>query len=199
LGIGVSPVSEKLMTIPHELAAKFDEVYELRASLDDETDRGCALMAAAYLDSELEGLLAKRFVNDDEVRAELMRPLGPLGSFSVRIDLAYALGLIGAKARRDLHLIRKIRNDFGHVAKKLTFSNQALVSRCKELYHDTLDENLLPRKKFTRVVMGLAAVIHAQRYKVKPTSVMTDLMIDESIKQIDRELLTAALEEMDDI
>jgi hypothetical protein len=33
------------------------EVFAFRSSLNQETDRGCALMAAAYLDTELEWLL----------------------------------------------------------------------------------------------------------------------------------------------
>ena len=33
------------------------EVFEFRRSLTPETDRGCALMAAAYLDAETRGTL----------------------------------------------------------------------------------------------------------------------------------------------
>ena len=33
---------------------KFDEVIEFRNTLDEETDRGVALMAASFIESELE-------------------------------------------------------------------------------------------------------------------------------------------------
>ncbi len=38
---------------------KIDEVLEFRSSLTGETDRGCALTAAAYLSDELEKLLGE--------------------------------------------------------------------------------------------------------------------------------------------
>jgi hypothetical protein len=38
---------------------KIDEVLEFRSSLTGETDRGCALTAAAYLGDELEKLLGE--------------------------------------------------------------------------------------------------------------------------------------------
>ena len=95
-----------------------------------------------------------------EKKKRLFRPEGPLGSFSARIDLAYALGLIGKKAARDLHLIRKIRNDFAHDPKTIMFDDDRVAKRCSELYYDGLGGNLPPHKKFLRVAMGVAAVIH---------------------------------------
>jgi hypothetical protein len=61
---------------------KLDEVVKFRQSLTSETDRGCALMAAAYLDAELEKLLSKHFVNSDKVKEEIFGHSRPLGSFS---------------------------------------------------------------------------------------------------------------------
>ena len=83
----------------------FDDVLDFRAALSPETDRGCALMGAAFLDVELERLLTKHFVNDPAVVKELIGQNRPLGTFSSRIDICYALGLIGKKARRDRHLL----------------------------------------------------------------------------------------------
>ena len=102
------------------------EVFEFRATLTEETDRGCALMAAAYLDDQLECLLRRTLVDDNTAIDDLLRSAGALGSFSARIELCYALGLLPGQARRDLHLIRKIRNDFGHVAKPLAFEEPGI-------------------------------------------------------------------------
>ena len=82
---------------------KFDEVMEFRSSLTPETDRGCALMAAAFLDSELELLLRAFVVKNKKVEDEMFGQSKPIGAFSSRIDLAYLLGLISADTRRDLH------------------------------------------------------------------------------------------------
>jgi len=99
---------------------KLDQVIRFRLSLEVETDRGCALMAGAYLDSELKKLLKNHLVSNEKIQDELFELSRPLGTFSSRIDPAYLLGLIGPQAHRDLHLIRKIRNDFGTRLPQLT-------------------------------------------------------------------------------
>jgi hypothetical protein len=38
----------------------------------------------------------------------------PLSTFNARIEMAYRLGVIDATFSRNLHLVRKIRNDFAH-------------------------------------------------------------------------------------
>jgi DNA-binding MltR family transcriptional regulator len=162
---------------------RLDEVTEFRLSLNPETDRGCALMAAAYLDSELEQLIRKYLVDNETVKSELFAHSGPLGSFSSRIDMAYLLGLIGPKGRRDLHLIRKVRNEFGHVARPISFDEPALASRCRELYYDGIGADVSPRVKFNRVVMGVLAVVHGTTHRTKPLQEARDIDIDEKIKQ----------------
>ena len=127
---------------------KFDEVMEFRSSLTPETDRGCALMAAAFLDSELELLLRAFVVKNKKVEDEMFGQSKPIGAFSSRIDLAYLLGLISADTRRDLHLIRKIRNDFGHVHRPISFEDQAIVNRCHELITSALTTRLQEKCSF---------------------------------------------------
>jgi len=139
---------------------KYEEVIEFRKLLGNESDRGCALAAAAYLDEQLEALFRGYLVDDKARVNNLMESNGPLGTFSGRIDLAYLLGLIPKKAANDLHLIRKIRNEFAHISGSLTFDSPAIASRCKELKHDLYYEALTPRKNFMRVATGVAAYIH---------------------------------------
>ena len=83
------------------------QAFDFRPTLTPETDRGCALMAAAYLDSQLDELLRAVFIDDQKVVGALLRREGPLGSFSAKIDMAYSLGLLPADAYRDLHLTEK--------------------------------------------------------------------------------------------
>lgn len=56
-----------------------------------------------------------------------------MGSFSSRIDMAYLLGALTDNEYHDLHLIRRIRNKFGHVATQLSFDTQSIRSQCSEL------------------------------------------------------------------
>ena len=90
-------------------------------------------MAAAYLDSQLDELLRAVFIDDQKVVGALLQSERPLGSFSAKIDMAYSLGLLPAEAYRHLHLIRKIRNEFGHRPEPITFNNPEISNRCREL------------------------------------------------------------------
>ena len=73
--------------------AKAGAVFEFRKTLTPETDRGCALMAAAYLDDRLGALLRAVFV-DSDIAGELLEQSKPLGTFSSRIDAVFLLGLL---------------------------------------------------------------------------------------------------------
>jgi hypothetical protein len=143
-----------------ELPPKFEEVVAFRGTLTPESDRGCALIAAAYIDSQLKELLEGYFVDDKDCVMELLGKSKPLGSFSARIDICYAMGLLPAEVYRDLHLIRKIRNDFGHNPQPISFSEPAISSRGSELvgtWH-TRSEN--PRGRFCNTVMSVLSWIH---------------------------------------
>ena len=179
----MSDASEKFNEMFSE---NFDRVMEFRQSLSKETDRGCALMAAAYLDSEIEKLLSKYFVNNENVKKEVLGQSRPLGTFSSRIDMAYLLGLIGAKAHRDLHLIRKVRNEFGHVPTPISFDDQSLANRCGELYHDAYGKDAAPRDKFNNVVMGILGMIHISIIATTPIEERKDVSVDLAKEKVNK-------------
>ena len=87
----------------------------------DETDRACAVLAAAFLDRALGELLHGFMRDDPKVRERLFGRNHPLTTFGARIDLAFALGLIGTTEHHDLDLVRKIRNHFAHELTGLSF------------------------------------------------------------------------------
>lgn len=143
----------------HQIIPPLQDVKEFRKSLDRETDRGCAVMSAAYLDVALENLLKASFVQADRVIKETFNGTGPLATFSSRINLSFLLGLIDEQIFRDLNIIRKIRNDFAHEPTTLLFSSESVFSRCiaLECYGQS---NIEGRKKFTSVILGLLGLIH---------------------------------------
>ena len=61
--------------------------------------------------------------------------------------------------RRDLDLIRKIRNDFAHSAENLSFENQKVASRCKELSYTYHEYDQRPRAHFTAAACGILGTI----------------------------------------
>jgi len=177
----------------------FREVFEFRASLNAETDRGCALMVASFLDHKLQKLLEAMFVDDAKIVSELFSHSGPLGTFSSRIDTAYALGLIGPNVQRDIHLIRKIRNEFGHSHQTLTLNDERIRSRCSELFHfNYIEATTAPRKMFVKTTMSILAVINSDLRRTEHRPVAKDLYLDHTERQKHQEQiknLAASLDE----
>jgi len=154
------------------------DVLRFRRSVELETDRGCALSVAAYLDSELGSLLRATLIDDSKVTDALLSGRGGLSDFSARIDIAYLLGVISQTAHRDLHLIRKIRNDFAHVPGDITFDSQSIASRCRELRHVAAEARLSPRALFVGVAMVILGIIHIQKLQAVPRARPHDFASD---------------------
>ena len=175
-----------------------NDLLVLRVVLGRETDRGVALMAAAYLDSQLESLLTKYFVDDARVSADLLSGSGGLSTFSARIDMAYLLALVSPLGRRDLHLIRKIRNEFAHNATLIAFEDEGISARCRELHHDVWKDDLPPRKKFIRVAMGAAGLIQGAIKSLVHKQPASEIPFETRLSDDKKAALRAALENLDD-
>jgi DNA-binding MltR family transcriptional regulator len=145
--------------IPEPMKATMTAVRKFRKALTPETDRGCALMAAAFLDETLKELLKANLVNDTKLAHKVFDASGPLGSFSSRIDMAYLLGLIPKNALRDLHVLRKIRNDFAHVSDNLSFETPNISDRCSDLFFIGEPVNRPPRAQFVSAMMSIVGMI----------------------------------------
>ena len=113
-------------------AQKWDDILENEFA--KESDRAAAILVCSLFDNALVTLIRNTLVacptNDDNL---IDNPNSPVSTFSSRIDLVFRLGLISAKFCRDLHLFRKIRNEFAHNIQGCTFSNSSVHSRIIEL------------------------------------------------------------------
>jgi|GEM_PF-1848167 len=133
-------------------------IHKFSDTLQAESDRGCALVSAAYLDESLKQLLLKSFVKDKLSQKILDKELQP---FSFRIEMAFLLGKINRIAYRDLHLIRKIRNQFGHSEELITFESPQIRDRCSELQYANKAPNQTPRLLFISATCTLLGAIDA--------------------------------------
>lgn len=170
------------------LKEKPDAFIAFRNELTQESDRGCALYAAAYLDKAISDLLSRSLVMNKEIEKDLFTGTAPLSSFSSRINFAYYLGKLSPSMRRDLNLIRKIRNDFAHSAEHLTFESEKIANRCKELQYSYHDANHRSRGHFTAAACGILATIEvtgllAEAPKELPDKIPTDEAKEEIRKQ----------------
>lgn len=132
-----------------------------RRTLSSESDRGAALMAAAFLDDELGKAIGERVVEDKKSIEILLGTNGSAGSFSTRINLAYLLGIISKCCRTDLNIIRKIRNEFAHNPSEISLSDTPLKNRIESLSWVGDDVSNEPRAKFLRSSLVQLTEIHA--------------------------------------
>src|SRR5438445_1903262 len=142
------------------LEKQLREFLAFRRALAEESDRGCALFASAYLDKALSDLLYLSLVESKKIEEDLFEGTAPLASFSSRIKLAFYLGRISAQCRTDLDTIRKIRNDFAHDAPLISFDTQSIADRCRNLGFSYQLRNAAPRAHFTAAASGILATIH---------------------------------------
>ena len=127
-----------------DLAKLAKELYDTGASLnwlqiflDDiagDNDRSAAITLATLVDDQLGVAIEARLVPlSNTLRGRIYADRGPLGSFSAKIDMGFALGLYGKQTRSNLHLARRIRNRFAHKFTVSSFENEEIASLCKSL------------------------------------------------------------------
>lgn len=101
-------------------------------SMDTESDRGCVLVGAAFLDEALEMLLRSKMLRDESTVKRsvdwLFLGLGPLKSFWSKIQLCRSLGMLEDWEYQDLDRIRQLRNLYAHIYDGADFEDPAVVA-----------------------------------------------------------------------
>jgi hypothetical protein len=106
----------------------------LNKEFDGTSDRSCVIVAAAIIDHLLTETLRSFLVPSPNTQDSLIDgPNAPLGTFGARIDMAHRLGFLGVQGARDIHLIRRMRNDQAHSVEGRTFADPALKDQVAHL------------------------------------------------------------------
>lgn len=122
-----------------EVVKEVGKRISLSEILEDESDRGCALLATAYLENELENALRARLINDKGA-CDSVFTKGALSNFAPKINMAYLLGIISKRQKENIHLIKDIRNIFGHSYDKIEFNSNQIKDKCTKLRYDYDEE-----------------------------------------------------------
>jgi mannitol operon repressor len=142
-----------LLSTAEDLARFVDE-------LKRETDRGLPLVAAALIDDRLTETLRAFFCEVPSAAKLLDDGSAPLSSFSSRVEVCYALGLIDEFEYKEIGLIRKVRNEFAHQKHGMSFSSPRIQGLCSTLKSDLPMGSDYPvqdpRFRFTNAVVCLA-------------------------------------------
>lgn len=113
---------------------EFDAVKRFEKELGDESPRGVVLIGTAILEEKLRELLIAALVPNPSSSDTLCDgPNSAFGSLSSKIDGAYRMGLISNTFCRDLHVIRRIRNEVAHEPQSFRFEDPSPKNRIESL------------------------------------------------------------------
>ena len=130
-------------------------------SLEQESDRAIAIIAACLLDTALEELIRMFYIKERGV-GNLFKDDHILRGFFTKISIAYFSGLIPQVLYHDLKLICQIRNRFAHTLTDLDFTDESisrLIQSC-ELRPKTMDDVSAPKIKYVLIVQQIADALH---------------------------------------
>ena len=87
------------------------------------------MIAQSQIDKAVRQLVLERMPNlSKTLQNSYFKGHGPFATFSVNIEVAYAMGKIDAAVRDDLNAIRKVRNEFAHTVKHLHFGSTEITA-----------------------------------------------------------------------
>jgi hypothetical protein len=113
-----------------------EEMAKIVIDLKSHSHQAAAIMGAAYLEHVLEVYLRTVFrplSKNDDTRIFDGAAGGILGTFSSKIRIAFALGLLPEEDYKVLLLINDIRNVFAHSLHKIDFDHSLLTEDCERL------------------------------------------------------------------
>jgi hypothetical protein len=101
--------------------------------IEKQNDRGAAIIAGALLEDFVVDAIKTRLLPDEKVIDQFLTGMGPLATFSAKIDMAYLLKIVTSDCRRVMHIIRRVRNEFAHGLQPLSFETPRIQDMCSNL------------------------------------------------------------------
>ena len=171
--------------LPNEVKEFAMEYISFRRELTKESDRGCALLAASHLDFMLEKTLRQILCGTNKHLDSLFDFNGPLGTFSGKILLTYSLGLLSDYHLKDLQSIRKIRNEFGHTPKIISFDEPQITKFTNGLKLVANSRAETSRLKFISSVSLISGTLEAVSLTKKKFEVPDEIDVDKRKNETD--------------
>lgn len=147
-----------LLSTAKDIAAFLEELRR-------ESDRGLPLVAVALIDDLLKETLRSFFVDGSpSAKKVLDEGNSPLGTLSSRVEACRALGLIDEFEFAEIHLLRKIRNEFAHAKHGMSYADDKVRSLCFALKSDIPRDDAIPEDvdtpRFRVMNAALKIVLH---------------------------------------
>lgn len=108
-----------------------DDIQALEEELYNGPDRAAAIVLGSLAEKAIGKLLSRNM--REEGIGELFNSSGILGNFGAKISIGYALKLFGEKTKRELNIIRHLRNQFAHSRMPIEFNTHVVKQCCDQL------------------------------------------------------------------
>ncbi len=112
-------------------------MHKVANELKGESERGCVVLAFAWMDDQLTINLRKFLLPSAQKTTKADELLGvgrPVGDAATKIDLCLRLGLLHQHTHKSLHMFRRLRNDFAHLASEVSFSMPEIHDRVLAIF-----------------------------------------------------------------
>ena len=147
----------------HSSTAALKRIEALLHELESQSDRGVAIVGAAWVEESLERSLHTVLETHPASWKRLFEKSAPLATFSAKIDLSRLVGTVSDAIHSDLHIVREIRNAFAHdithkiTHETLTFSSPNLKDKCFALRCIAHESHATAREAFIGACSNLSA------------------------------------------
>lgn len=111
------------------MAATDDDILAQAIAFEAETDRGAVILATTAFEDALREALERKFkhLSSDE-RDDLFGFAKPLNSFSAKILVAYAVGILNKPRKQIAEVVRIMRNTCAHSGQATSFKDDVLLN-----------------------------------------------------------------------
>jgi|tagenome__1003787_1003787.scaffolds.fasta_scaffold20988116_7 hypothetical protein len=136
-----------------------DDLSNYHDRMNDESDRGAAVLAAALVERALEDAIRSKLIDPGDGTAdEWFEGINaPFRTFSAKISLARALDIIDARIEDVLSTVKDVRNVFAHGMISLDFNHPTIAKECQKLRPQTVSiDDYAPRQLFGVSCLTLA-------------------------------------------
>jgi hypothetical protein len=123
----------------------FVDLPRMESEFYGESPRAIILLSATLTELALETAL-KHVLRPGKETETLFDFEAPLGTFSGKIKLCFAMKLFGTKTLHDFELIRHLRNGFAHTRHPLDFNTPQIAGVCKHLMLPDEQIGFMPSK-----------------------------------------------------
>ena len=153
-------VKETVERVVEKFFDMIEEDKQFYASLDSESARGAAILAAEYFNGRLRKAIETKFASLDEElwkshNTDFKNQFCGL-TFGKRINIAYALGIYNLETKKRLHEVRWIRNKFAHPSahngflQLIDFNTQCVAAKCAKFPLKDPSEQQNSREQYIR-------------------------------------------------